>query len=222
MSTDPPGNSSWPGRSLHARLIGSGEVLHAPDAHRAGLDRVGRPTGSRSPAVATDPVRRSGPTRRCLQRRLPRKLSPGRPSHGSVSEWLPGWTGQAEPLIDLLPTVADHPVIQQIYPREAIDSLLMLWERRDTLYEILDRLPQTLCHNDVFPRNLFSRAPRRAQGQAWPSTGPSAGPAAVGQELATLVGATQVFRESSPERWEDLERDCLHGYTTGLRAGGSA
>ena len=35
-----------------------------------------------------------------------------------------------------------------------------------------------------------------------------------------LVGGTQAFMESRPERWDDLERDCLDGYADGLREAG--
>jgi hypothetical protein len=45
-------------------------------------------------------------------------------------------------------------------------------------------------------------------------------PAPVGQELTALVGASQAFFESRPERWDDLERDCLDGYAEGLRQAG--
>lgn len=58
-------------------------------------------------------------------------------------------------MLRLLSSVADHPVVAQIYPRRTIDDLLKLWEQRDALFDALDGLPQTLCHNDVFPRNLF-------------------------------------------------------------------
>lgn len=88
------------------------------------------------------------------------------------------------------------------------------------LYEALDQLPQTLCHNDVFPRNLFVRdegRPEQSVAIDWAFCGQGS----VGQELAVLVGATQAFMESRPERWDDLERDCLDGYAEafGRRAG---
>jgi hypothetical protein len=80
-------------------------------------------------------------------------------------------------------------------------------------------LPRTLCHNDVFPRNLFggdAGHPDHNVAIDWAFCGP----APVGQELTALVGASQAFFESRPERWDDLERDCLDGYTEGLRLAG--
>jgi hypothetical protein len=135
-------------------------------------------------------------------------------------DWLRGWTEQAEPLMEQLPTVASHPVAGRIFTPDLIDDLMELWIVREKLFEALDQLPQTLCHNDVFPRNLFVRGgdgrPEQSVAIDWAFCGQ--GP--VGQELAVLVGATQVFMESRPERWDDLERDCLDGYAEGLHQTG--
>jgi hypothetical protein len=109
--------------------------------------------------------------------------------------WLQGWTEQAGAVMDLLPTVADHPVAAQVFPRDIIADLVQLWDQRQKLYEALDQLPRTLCHNDVFPRNLFIDGidhPDRSLAIDWAFCGP----APVGQELSPLVAATEVFMES--------------------------
>ncbi len=130
-------------------------------------------------------------------------------------DWLRSWTELAEPLVERLPAVSSHPVAGRIFTPDLIDDLIELWDQRETLYEALDQLPQTLCHNDVFPRNLFVRdegRPEQSVAIDWAFCGQGL----VGQELAVLVGATQAFMESRPERWDDLERDCLDGYAEGL------
>jgi hypothetical protein len=134
-------------------------------------------------------------------------------------DWLRGWTELAEPLVEVLPTISNHPVAGRIFTPDLIDDLIELWDEREKLYDALDQLPQTLCHNDVFPRNLFIRGnghPNQSVAIDWAFCGE--GP--VGQELAALVAATQAFFESRPEHWDDLERDCLDGYTEGLRQTG--
>jgi hypothetical protein len=130
--------------------------------------------------------------------------------------WLRGWTEEAKPLIDMLPTVSSHPIAGKIFTEDMIKDLIELWERRERLYQALDQLPQTLVHNDVFPRNVFVGGPDhpdRSVAIDWAFCGP----APVGQELTALVGASQAFFESRPECWDDLERDCLDGYAAGLR-----
>jgi hypothetical protein len=75
-----------------------------------------------------------------------------------------------------------------------------------------------VCHNDVFHRNLFLRGGPSDQSVVidWAFCG--RGP--IGQELSPLVGATRAFRGIRPEHWEDLERECLEGYTEGIRKAG--
>jgi hypothetical protein len=134
-------------------------------------------------------------------------------------DWLRGWTELAEPQMALLSTVSSHPVAGRIFTPDLVDDFIEIWNLREKLYQALDQLPQTLCHNDVFPRNLFVRAEGHLEQSVaidWAFCGE--GP--VGQELACLVGATQAFFESRPEHWDDLERDCLEGYAEGLRQAG--
>jgi Phosphotransferase enzyme family len=131
-------------------------------------------------------------------------------------DWLRGWAEEAKPLIDMLPSAPSHPVAGKIFTEDLINDLVELWEQRERLYQALDQLPRTLVHNDVFPRNLFVGG-RDHLGRSVAIDWAFCGPAPVGQELTALVGASQCFLESRPERWDDLERDCLDGYAEGLR-----
>jgi hypothetical protein len=133
-------------------------------------------------------------------------------------DWLRGWTELSEPLMPDLPKAAAHPVAGRIFTSKINKDLRWLWDQRHKLYSTLDHLPQTLCHNDIFPRNMFLRGAPCSQSVAidWASCGL----APIGQELSALIGATLAFRESFPNRWDDLERDCVSGYTAGLREAG--
>ena len=133
-------------------------------------------------------------------------------------DWLRGWTELSEPLMSQLSVAAAHPVTGRIFTRAINKDLSWLWDQRDKLYFTLDHLPQTLCHNDIFPRNLFPRGAPCSQSVAidWAYCGL----APIGQELSALVGASQVFRECPLNRWDELERDCVDGYTDGLREAG--
>ena len=133
-------------------------------------------------------------------------------------DWLRGWAEQSAGAIEQLSSGVDGPVAQRLLPARVSTQLLRLWADRDQLFAALDRLPTTLAHNDVFPRNLF-----RAAGPAGSSVAVDwafAGPAPVGAELAAMVGAGQVFFGSPPDEWEEVERECLAGYLRGLRQAG--
>jgi hypothetical protein len=133
-------------------------------------------------------------------------------------DWLRGWTEQAAELIPMLPAAVNHPVTGQIYTPDVVADIVRLWEERDKLYAVLAELPQTLSHNDAYPRNLCLR--ERDEPESVAIDWAFCGTAPVGQELSAMVGATQVFLESAPERWDELERSCLDGYQQGLRAMG--
>jgi Phosphotransferase enzyme family len=135
------------------------------------------------------------------------------------SGWLRGSTERTEPMIGLLPTVADHPLVSRMYPPATIKDLLRVWEERDALFEALDALPQTLCHQDVFPRNVFVVAGEQGEQSVtvdWAFCG--LGP--VGQDLTALVGASLAFFEADHATADELETQCLRGYLRGLKATG--
>lgn len=129
--------------------------------------------------------------------------------------WLRGWTEQAAPAIAQLSEGVDGDIAQRVLPAEITEQLLQLWADREQLLRALDQLPVILGHNDLFPRNVFRRD--SVQGERtvaidWPYVGPTP----IGAELASMVGASQVFFGSPPDEWEDLEQACLTGYRRGL------
>jgi hypothetical protein len=70
--------------------------------------------------------------------------------------WLRQYVEQAAPALPLLRDSLDHPLVRRAWPGDAIDRFFRLWEERDLFLDALDRLPQTICHLDVFRRNLFA------------------------------------------------------------------
>jgi hypothetical protein len=71
--------------------------------------------------------------------------------------WHRGWTERAESMITQLPSLADHPVVTELFAPSNIGLLLQVWEHRREVYEALDELPQSICHQNLFPRNAFIR-----------------------------------------------------------------
>jgi hypothetical protein len=137
-------------------------------------------------------------------------------------DWLRGWTERAESMITLLPGVADHPLVSRGFPSERIETLLEVWEQRQAWYAALNALPQTICHQDVFPRNAFVRHADQA-GQAdvtfaidWAFCGK--GP--VGAELAALIAGSLGFFELERDAADRVEVQCLTSYMAGLADAG--
>jgi hypothetical protein len=137
-------------------------------------------------------------------------------------DWLRGWTERAESMITLLPGVADHPLVSRVYPPERIEALLEVWEHRRAWYAALDALPQTICHQDVFPRNAFVRHADRA-GQADETIAIDwafCGKAPVGAELAALIEGSLAFFELERDAADRVEGQCLTSYMEGLADAG--
>ena len=51
----------------------------------------------------------------------------------------------------------DHPQVSARYPENEIDNLRRVLREAEDFIDRLDRLPQTLCHGDIYPTNLKSR-----------------------------------------------------------------
>jgi hypothetical protein len=105
-------------------------------------------------------------------------------------------------------------------PDDASDRLSRLWEERDLYLETLDRLPQTLCHLDLFRRNLFARKTADGDDQTVVIDWAFAGRAAIGAELVPLVLASVAFNEIDLAQTRPLEDIVFAGYLEGLRDAG--
>ena len=134
-------------------------------------------------------------------------------------DWIQGWTERAEPIITQLPALADHPAVTELFAPSTIDLLLRVWEHRHEAYQALEALPHSICHQDLFPRNAFVRV---ADGikQTVAIDWAYCGWAALGTDLAPLIGASLNFFEADCDEADELERLCLDAYLEGLKVTG--
>jgi pimeloyl-ACP methyl ester carboxylesterase len=75
------------------------------------------------------------------------------------------------------------------------EEIFRLWNEHGLWLDALDRLRQTLCHNDAFRRNLFARRGAHEQPETVAIDWALVGTGSVGQELGPLVAGTPEFRE---------------------------
>lgn len=95
------------------------------------------------------------------------------------------------------------------------DRLRAFVASADELTHILSRLPQTLCHNDYWTRNLFGSA-GEIQLIDWGFVG--VGP--IGADIGNLVPSAILDGFVDPDDFESLESIALNAYLEGLRRGG--
>lgn len=135
--------------------------------------------------------------------------------------WLPRGAAAAiddrAPAFTMLAALRDHDMVIRCWPGGLVDRVAGLWQERGVLLAALDRLPQTMCHLDAFPRNLL-----------WPDDSNDlvavdwsySGIAAVGSELGPLVAASACMFDMDPGQLERIEAACCGPYIDGLRAAG--
>ena len=120
--------------------------------------------------------------------------------------------GGGAAVVAALPAHTDHPLVRRVYPSDVAGGITDLWRDRARLLDGLDRLPQTLCHNDAFRRNLALRGDHLV-GIDWAFIGR----APMGAELSPLVSATAAFAEVGADDRSTLEHAAVSAYLEGLR-----
>ncbi len=137
-------------------------------------------------------------------------------------EWLShqglrAWVEAAVPDAARLPTLHDNSLIQRWFPADDFDRIVRLWEQRDTLLQVVERLPHTLCHLDANRRNLVRRVDHTGAVTTTLIDWATCGIAALGEELAWLVWASYFLFEVDPAEVEQLEAATFNHYLAGLR-----
>lgn len=140
--------------------------------------------------------------------------------------WMRGWLGYYEAsgreVLELLQNKHfwEHPVLRYAFSDSITGEVLRLWKRHDQLLTALDRLPQTFCHLDAYRPNLFLRQDSRGSTQTVAVDWAFTGIAAVGEEIANLLGASLIWLECDAGEAKSLDEAVLSGYLDGLREAG--
>jgi hypothetical protein len=110
-------------------------------------------------------------------------------------------------------------LIAPYFEQPELVAVSALWQERNHLLDRLDRIPATLCHNDIWSGNALLEqggsgdAPFRPVIFDWQLVGP--GPLAGDLAFTVVAG---VWLMSFSNSWmKPLERALLSGYTAGLR-----
>ena len=107
-------------------------------------------------------------------------------------------------------------MITHWFPGDSSDKFFSLWEDHNCFFDVLDHLPQTICHLDVFRRNLFAGKTADGDDQTVAVDWAFVGRGAIGEELVPLVQASIGFNEVDLAQAQDLEEIVLDGYLQGL------
>jgi hypothetical protein len=137
--------------------------------------------------------------------------------------WLRAWVPDARTaMLDLVrdPAAWRHPLLRGAFPPGAAAAVERLWEAREALLAAVERAPRTLCHLDVWPRNLFARHDTRHGDETvlldWSQTGEGA----IAEDIANLVLDSVWMQLVESAALPAFEQVALDGYLEGLRDAG--
>jgi hypothetical protein len=102
-----------------------------------------------------------------------------------------------------------------MYPPEVAATMMELWESRTRIHDALSAAPQVVGHLDAVPVNVIVRGGRTTLID-WAFVGH----AALGEELASLVGGCTNFGDTSPSELPGIDAAAFPAYITGARDAG--
>lgn len=114
----------------------------------------------------------------------------------------------------------EQPIIQRNFPVPIIDDILRLWTNREVLLNALDRLPQTLCHGDAYPPNLFAVRNKEGYNKTVAIDWTYIGIGAIGEEISQFVVGSLMWFKIDVAQALKLEQIVFKNYIEGLRKSG--
>jgi hypothetical protein len=109
-----------------------------------------------------------------------------------------------------------HPIVRQVFPPALRDGVQFVHANRERLYRISESLPRTLCHLDLWPKNLI----RQAGGEIVLIDWAFVGLGSVGEDVGNLVPDACFDHFVAAEDLPRLENVIFDGYLRGLRSAG--
>jgi hypothetical protein len=136
------------------------------------------------------------------------------------SDWLRHYVEQSAPAIEPLRDAQTSPWGRRWLPEEDSDRFFHLWAGRELYLDALDRLPQTICHFDIFRLNLFTRKTTDGDDQTVVIDWAFVGRGPIGAELNALVWMSIALAGVEPGNSQELKEIVFEGYLEGLREAG--
>jgi hypothetical protein len=117
-------------------------------------------------------------------------------------------------------SVWESPLIREGFGEALLSAAMHIWREKRTFWEIQDKLPTVLCHNDFNRRNLMFHRDADGNEDLVAIDWALCGPGAVATDLGMLVLISSSFFEVEPEELADLEAAAIDGYFAGLADAG--
>ena len=109
-----------------------------------------------------------------------------------------------------------RPLVRDNFPDGLRRGLLGLHEERERFFTLMEDLPRTLCHLDVWPKNLFAAKDGTFSLLDWSFVGEGA----LGEDVGNLVPDSVFDLFVAARDLPDLDTEVFAGYVRGLREAG--
>ncbi len=136
------------------------------------------------------------------------------------SNWVRRYVNSSSEGMEILRNSLDHPLVKRWFPANTSEEFFRLWEQREAYFNVMDQLPQTICHYDFFRRNLFLFENSDIQDRAVAIVWAFIGSGCVGADISPLVIASLAFFEVPLDKVQDLDQIVFNGYLEGLNQTG--
>jgi hypothetical protein len=190
------GSARWPiGRYARAaRHVGEMNGAYAEERR----DDDGRPRGRRARPIPEYPWLSSGYVP-YLRTRLARR--PWEEKTAEAETW-------------------EHPAVRRLFPAPLHERVAAFLARRAGLVEALATLPETLCHNDAFRRNLIGTGGEDGYERTVAIDWEYFGRGPIGLEAGQLVSSSMLFGDADAAECRELDAAVFESYLDGMRAAG--
>lgn len=113
------------------------------------------------------------------------------------------------------------PIVQRAFQDRYRSRILRLLDEKERFFEVNDRLPQVLCHNDAHRRNLmWTHSSKTGQEELVALDWAFVGAGAIGNDLGELVGNSLYFLDHISNEFETFSEAILENYLAGVSDNG--
>ena len=138
-------------------------------------------------------------------------------------QWLRAWVPTEDAVALKLitdPTRWQHHLLAANWSSTHADRVVSLWRQRSVFLTTIEQMPQTVCHLDFWPPNLFSRPTQGGQDQTVFLDWSQVGLGAYGEDIANLVSDSVWMLKIDCSMLVEFERLIWDGYLAGLHLSG--
>jgi hypothetical protein len=118
------------------------------------------------------------------------------------------------------PATWQHPLLRSAFPIPITSRLWRLWEDHGVLLDVLERLPQTLCHLDAWRGNLFATPEVDGEHQLIAIDWAYLGLGTMATDIGDLMAPSFELFGVEPCDPRTLDRVIFESYLEGLSAAG--